>query len=152
MNPHLSYECKDITSETTRRYFDVVTLIEVLEHIPINSVDSFVSAVARYQESGGELILTVPHKNKPLQAKHYQHFNSHTLRKVIEPHYEVERMGFFDKRARIFTRLINSLLGNRLFLLNNRSLLDALFNVYRKHFLVCSEANCGRIGLVGRKK
>jgi len=153
MNPALSFECIDICSQRAAMgTFDVVTLVEVLEHIPVESVDDFLSAIASYQELGGRLVLTTPHKNKPVQVKHYQHFDGAALRKLLEPHYEVERMVFFDKMTRIFNRLMSSFLGNSLFILNNHFLLDILFNIYRKHFLICSEARCGRICLVGRKK
>jgi len=153
MNPDLNYECLDICSErAVNQNFDVVTLVEVLEHIPVESVNDFVYSLASCQKPGSRLILTVPHKNKPVQVKHYQHFDSATLRKVVEPYYEVEHIVFFDKMTHIFSRLISGLLGNSFFILNNRVLLDALFNIYRRYFLVCNEARCGRMCLVGRKR
>jgi SAM-dependent methyltransferase len=153
MNPDLNYECLDICSErAVNQTFDVVTLVEVLEHIPTELVYDFVSALARYQKPGGRLILTVPHKNKALQLKHYQHFNSKMLKEILEPYFKIDRMMFFDKNSRVFGRISNTLLANRFFILNNLFLLDAIFNIYRKHFLVCSESCCGRICIVGRKK
>jgi 2-polyprenyl-3-methyl-5-hydroxy-6-metoxy-1,4-benzoquinol methylase len=152
LNPNLNFECVDICANEQRRdCFTVLTLIEVLEHIPVNSVNNFVLAIAGYQKPGGRLVLTVPHKNKAVQAKHYQHFNRETLTKIIEPYYHIERMLFFDKRSRVFHRIMNGLLGNRFFVLNNRFLLKLLYRTYRKHFFFCSEAKCGRICLVGRK-
>lgn len=153
LNPNLNFECIDICADKQRRdCFTVLTLIEVLEHIPVDSVNNFVSAIAGYQKPGGRLVLTVPHKNKPVQAKHYQHFNRETLTKIIEPYYHIERMLFFDKRSRVFHRIMNGLLGNRFFVLNNRFLLKLLYRTYRKHFFFSSEAKCERICMLGRKK
>jgi len=153
MNPDLDYACADICSqEEPPESFDVVTLIEVLEHIPVEDVDDFVSAFSRYVKPDGRLILTVPHTNKSVQAKHYQHFDSESLTKVVEPYYKVERVLFFDKKSRVFGRIMNSVLGNWLFILNNRFLLDFLYRTYRKYYFFCSEAKCSRICLVGRKK
>jgi len=153
LNPNLNFECRDICTDKHRQdSFTVATVIEVLEHIPVESIEDFIVGLADFQESGGRLILTVPHKNKAVQAKHYQHFDRETLIKFFEPYYHIERMLFFDKRSRVFRRIMNGLLGNRFFVLNNRFLLNLLYHTYRKHFFFSSEAECERICMLGRKK
>lgn len=153
LNPTLNFECMDICAgKQSQDSFAVVTLIEVLEHIPVQAVKDFVGGLADFQEAGGRLILTVPHKNKAVQAKHYQHFDGKSLKKVLEPHYEIERTLFFDKSSRLFDGITNRLLGNRFFILNNRFLLDLLYHTYRKHCFFCNETKCRRICLVARKK
>ena len=153
LNPQIDFECRDICDDNNKQtVFDAVTLLEVLEHIPVESVDAFVRSVSKFQNSGGRLILTVPHKNKTVQSKHYQHFDSSALRKIVEPYYEIKRMIFFDKKSRIFSRIINGLLENRFFILNNRLLLDLLWGAYRKHFFICGEKECGRVCVVCRKR
>lgn len=153
LNPNLNFECRDICVDKHRQdSFTVATVIEVLEHIPVESIEDFIVGLADFQESGGRLILTVPHKNKTVQAKHYQHFDGESLKKVLGPHYEIERTLFFDMSSRLFDGIINRLLGNRFFILNNRFLLDLLYHTYRKHCFFCNEAKCRRICLVGRKK
>lgn len=153
MNPDLNYKCADICSDESQlKSFDVVTLVEVLEHIPIDSVSDFVSAFARLNKPGGRLLLTVPHKNKRLQVKHYQHFNSKTLMKILEPYYRVEQMLFLDKRSIVFGYMASRLLGNRFFVLNNTLLLDLFYRTYRKWFFLCREGKCGRICVKARRK
>lgn len=153
MNPSLNYKCLNINSKRTlNQTFDVLTLVEVLEHIPVESVNDFVHSLSDCQKSGGRLILTVPHKNKRTLTKHYQHFDSASLIKVVEPCYKLERIVFIDKITRICSRLISCLLGNSFFILNNRIMLDALFNIYRRYFLICNESHCGRILLIGRRR
>lgn len=153
MNPNLDYECVDICSqEKSREVFDIVTLIEVLEHIPVSEVDGFVSSLSKYLKKGGKLLMTVPHRNKPVQYKHYQHFSGDSLINVLKPYFDIVKLIFFDKKSKILGRLINYALCNRLFVLNNQSLLDMFFSYYLKHLLYCDEANCGRIFVEGRKK
>lgn len=153
INPHIHYECIDICSSSyIDRVYDVVTLIEVLEHIEIDQVDDFISACANHLGSNGRLILTVPHKNKPLQAKHCQHFDSIRIRKILTEYFEIDRIVFFDKMSTIWARLIAPLFGNSLYILNNRCLLRPLYGIYQKFFFWCNEENCGRICVIARKK
>jgi len=153
MNPHLDFECIDICADKLQQpAFDVVTLLEVLEHIPVDFVDDFVRAFADFQKSGGRLILTVPHKNKTLPTKHCQHFDSATLQKLLQPTYEIERIIFIDKTTRLFGRILHLLLANRFFILSNRCLLDLLYRIYRSRFFSCAELQCNGICLVARKK
>lgn len=153
MNPELNYRCADICSDKLPlQSFDIVTLVEVLEHIPVKSVSNFVNAFARLNKPGGRLLLTVPHKNKGLQVKHFQHFDSITLRRILEPHYEIEKIVFIDKLSRITGRILHPLLENRFFILNNRPLLDLMFRIYRRHLFFCDEKTCGRLFVSGRKK
>ncbi|MFQ5769603.1 MAG: class I SAM-dependent methyltransferase [bacterium] len=153
MNPSLSYACINIdTKQAGKENFDVVTLIEVLEHIPIDSVTDFVTAFAATQKPNGRLVLTVPHKNNPIQVKHFQHFDTVTLKMVLEHHYDIERMVFFDKRGGVFRRIVGNLIGNRFFILNNRRLLNFIYKIYKRHLLICKESECRRILVVGRRR
>jgi SAM-dependent methyltransferase len=153
LNPGLDYMHADICSDESQlKSFDVVTLVEVLEHIPLDSVSDFVSAFAGLNRPGGRLLLTVPHKNKQLQEKHFQHFDSVTLRKTLEPYYEIERLIYFDRLSRFLRHGIYPFLENRLFILNNRFLLDLFFSMYRKYFFLCCEEKCGRLCVIGRRK
>ena len=153
LNPNISYECLDICSASNINHvYDVAILIEVLEHIKINQVYDFIAACANYLGSNGRLILTVPHKNKPLQAKHCQHFDSIRIRKILTEYFEIDRIVFFDKMSTIWARLIAPLFGNSLYILNNRCLLRLLYGIYQKFFFWCNEENCGRICVIARKK
>jgi len=153
MNPDLNYECMDICKEkSVKQIFDVVTLVEVLEHIPIDLINDFTHNLAGFQKTGGKLIITVPHKNKSVQAKHYQNFDTVTLRKLTETYYEVENIIFFDKISPIFRRLMKGFLHNSIFILNNHFLLDTLFKIYLRHFYICDEVHCGRICFVGKRR
>lgn len=55
--------------------FEVVTVIEVLEHIPDNDVGSFLRGVEEKVSPGGFVIFSVPTKNVKLNKKHYRHYD-----------------------------------------------------------------------------
>ena len=150
MNPNIKYERKDITVESLEDRFDVATLVEVLEHIPPEQLKRFLDGVANTLERGGYLLLTVPHQNKRLQNKHYQHFTSEKIENLLNPFFKVKEAVFFDKRSKLI-RLLNLLFGNDIFILNNKHLLTALFNCYRRYFFYATEEKCGRILMMCEK-
>lgn len=59
--------------------FDVVTCIEVLEHIPDDEIESFLTGVWNCVKEGGTLIITVPSTAIPLRSKHYRHYTKEAL-------------------------------------------------------------------------
>ena len=152
LNTHLHYQCLDIVTEKYNGpLFDVLTLIEVLEHIPKDKVGNFILACSCYLKPAGKLIVTVPHCNKPLILKHYQHFNSTMVTKLLDKYFKIEKIIYFDKKSRLF-RLIDKLLANSLFVLNNQLLLNCIFRIYRKYFFFCQERNCGRVCIQASKR
>jgi len=151
--PGPEFVCADITSELhSDDVFDVVTLVEVLEHISPTELPLFVKALARYHRKGGRLIITVPHINKQVISKHYQHFTGEMLATVVGDLYEVEEMIFFDKQSRFLGRVVSHLLVNRFFVLNSQPVLDFVYRIYKKFLFETGESVCGRICLVGRKR
>ncbi|MEJ5211144.1 MAG: class I SAM-dependent methyltransferase [Burkholderiales bacterium] len=156
-NPQIAYQRLDILEEEIPARFDVATLVEVIEHVPPPSLPSFMSAVARTLEDEGTLILTAPHVNVPVTKKHFQHFDSQKLRSLLEPSFEIQEFIPFDVRpacSRLMW-LLDSLLGPKgnLVLLRNGRLLNGLYNLYLRKFLIAkSESECERIAVVARKR
>ncbi len=83
-NPELEFLQIDIVKETIDSKYDLLTLIEVFEHIPPEEADNFVKSLHGMMNDNGILLLTVPHKNKRVSAKHYQHFDSALLRHYFD--------------------------------------------------------------------
>jgi len=59
--------------------FDVVTCIEVLEHIPDHEIESFLTGLWNCVKCGGTLVITVPSAVIPLSTKHYRHYTEESL-------------------------------------------------------------------------
>lgn len=87
LNPTADYDTVDITQTHSIGRFDAVTLIEVIEHIQPDRLDNFLLHTSNCLASSGTVIITVPHQNVSVQAKHYQHFTSDSLRSVLNPHF-----------------------------------------------------------------
>lgn len=151
LNPGFDFIQADIVNDNLPVKYDVLTLIEVFEHIPPGDTYGFVKALHGLLNENGTLILTVPHKNKPLTSKHYQHFSSGGLKSHFEPLFEVEEEVFFEKLRHWRLFIIRRLLKNKLFILNNRRLLNRIYRTYKQNCFHADESNCGRIYLKLRK-
>lgn len=79
-NPDLEFH----VSSTTDGTFDVVTAIEVLEHVPPDQADEFIRSCVKALRPGGYLVVSVPTVNARLQSKHYRHFTLDLLRETVE--------------------------------------------------------------------
>lgn len=144
LNPGLDFRCLDIIKEPLEERFDIITLIEVFEHIPLDLAPGFAAALKPLVREGGHLIVTVPHRNIPVSRKHFQHFSAESLRNYFEPHFILEETVFLDKGSRV-VRWIKALLENRYFILIHWGIRNRLYSAYKKFFLISDEPHCGRI-------
>ena len=151
MNPHIEYKQGDINSMSLSEKFDVVTLIEVLEHIPPDQMNSFIKALSNTIGASGILLVTVPHKNQKLIEKHYQHFDSRDIKKLFEPYFIIDKTFYFDKNSKL-VRFIQRLIFNKFYIVRYQKLLSFLYSKYCKHYLVCDESSCLRLGVIMRLK
>jgi 2-polyprenyl-3-methyl-5-hydroxy-6-metoxy-1,4-benzoquinol methylase len=149
LNPGLEYRTIDVTGGSAIGTFDVVTLIEVLEHIPPARVAFFVDGLRRLMHAQSTLIVTVPHRNQAPIAKHYQHFDATSLKLAFGERFRLERLFFFDRRSAAVT-LCERLLFNRYFIIRHQRLLNYLYRRYRAKYLRCAEKDCDRMGAVFR--
>lgn len=150
MNPDLDYEVVDLLSADLTREFDIATAIEVLEHIPPDDLPAFVSSISDVLADDGQFVLTVPHENKPVQDKHYQHFSAADLESLLRPQFKKIKFVPFDKQSKVFTALELALGGRgRHFVVNSPPVVDTLWKLYRRRYLYAeSESNCRRIAAV----
>lgn len=68
----------DNVENCTKKY-DVIILCEVLEHIPDEYVNTFLSSVYEKLEDGGTLIISVPSSIRKVHKKHYRHYDKAML-------------------------------------------------------------------------
>ena len=148
MNQDLSgiaFECADITADNNFEQFDAAVLMEVFEHIPLDMADDFMRGVHGLIKSGGRLLLTVPHVNKAVEYKHFQHFTVESILAYLKHDFEVVQVVAFEKRG-LRRRLLNAMLSNRFFILNNQKILNLIFQWHQKYLFACKgEHDCQRI-------
>jgi 2-polyprenyl-3-methyl-5-hydroxy-6-metoxy-1,4-benzoquinol methylase len=148
LNPQVKFTCGDITGEHLfAERFDVITLIETLEHVRPSEIPNFVRGLRDNLKTDGALIVSVPSKNLSLNRKHYQHFNLDSLRAALKPFFTVTEHYFLNRISR-WDRLLGKLLVNRYFILNEPRLLNALYRRYEDSLLNALESDGKRICVV----
>ncbi len=153
LNPKLTFITENILQpKIIIEAFDIGILMEVLEHIPKNEVRDFLSAVSNLLCDEGLLFITVPHQNKPLEDKHFQHFSVSTLTSIIDEFFVPIEIIPFEKKT-IKKNIIDWLLINQFFILNNKKLLNFIYKYYKKKlFFVEDEMYCNRIFIIAKKR
>jgi 2-polyprenyl-3-methyl-5-hydroxy-6-metoxy-1,4-benzoquinol methylase len=143
--PAIEFIATDISARPDLGPFDTAVLMEVIEHIPPDATESFVRAARALLKRGGHLHVTVPHVNKPVEYKHFRHFTAAGIVACLEGEFEILEVIPFERRG-LRRRLLELALCNRLFVLNHRRLLDALYRWHGRHlFAAASERDCQRI-------
>lgn len=151
LNPGMEFSCLDITTSKPIEKFDLLTLIEVFEHIPLDAAHRFSESLAQLLDDDGILILTVPHQNKPVSVKHFQHFTSRSILEYFSPHFDVMEIEFLDRQSP-WVSMIRRIMFNQYFALRHWGVMNRLYAVYKKWFLVTDEKSCGRIFLKLKKR
>lgn len=99
--------------------------------------------------------MTVPHKNVNVIDKHYQHFNSDMLEKLLVPYFDNIKYIFFDIISSKIIGLLQRLIGGKgdFFILTNKKVLTLFYNIYINHYLYTNdEKKAGRIAVICQKK
>lgn len=150
MNSNLDFVCADITENDFNNKYDAMTLIETLEHIPLDSVDNFIKSISKLIKQNGYLIITVPSDNCGLDSHHFQNFNKKLLESYLNKYFKIENLYFLNKFSRTVT-MISKILTNKYFILNNRYLLNKIFKFYYRNCLITDNKNARRICAVCKK-
>ena len=148
-NPTLDIHAGDVANQRVSNVADVVTLVEVLEHIPIDEVFAFVKGIRNHIKKDGVLILTVPSTNVPTNKKHFQHFDRQTIEEALSPFFTIHTCTYLNKVG-FLSRLIQIMLCNRYFLLNHAALKQILYRIYQRHCTVASSQEGARLCVVAK--
>jgi hypothetical protein len=92
----------------------------------------------------------VPSNNRPVQAKHYRHFDLPSLCDSLAPAFEVEQHFFLNQHGWM-TAAIRFAMTNRLFVLNEPHMALLLYRLYQRFLAQSSEKRCRRLAVVCRK-
>ncbi|MEE3046236.1 MAG: class I SAM-dependent methyltransferase [Pseudomonadota bacterium] len=141
------FRCVDIHDLPAQEY-DSGSLVEVFEHIPPAEGQKFIEGVARSLKIGAHLFITVPSTEKPLEKKHYRHFDFNNLQLCFGDHFEMIDCFGFEKHSTI-SKILSKVLMNRFIFIETP---------WTSRFLVRQMAKkskelrgCGRICLIMRK-
>lgn len=97
--PHIRFDVQDAKQAGfPDASFDLVVSIEVIEHIPIPEVPAFLLEIRRLLKPGGVVVLTTPTPNRPLDEKHFQHFDENIMRGYLtDAGFEVREVAGFGQ-------------------------------------------------------
>jgi len=151
MNSDIEFYQLDIINNNFKMKCDLVTLIEVFEHVPLESCDSFIKAIAKLLNTNGQIHLTVPHVNVPVSYKHFQHFDLDLLKKYFEKYFDIEEVQYIQRNS-FFLKIMTKLFSNNLYIINNNKLNNLYYKFYKKYCFNTNEDKCERIYLKLRKK
>jgi hypothetical protein len=95
--------------------------------------------------------MTVPHSNKPVEAKHYRHFTVKSLSDVLFNYFDIVEVIPFEK-IDSRKKVIDWILTNNFFILNNNKLGNLIYNYYKSNlFFAFDEKNCQRLFVKAKK-
>lgn len=141
----LEQEVKDLEPNV----YDSASLVEVAEHIPPDSLPCFLDDVANALRKNGHLLVTVPSVEKPLQAKHYQHFSFNSLQDYASDRFEVIAISGFEQHTAL-SKLLHLLMYRTSMRIETPASARVMVRALgRLHSL---QNRCGRIFAVLRKK
>ena len=63
--------------------FDVISVIETLEHISDEETPQVITTIKRLLRHGGHLVVSVPAATIPVHTKHYRHYTINLLKKTL---------------------------------------------------------------------
>jgi len=114
--------------------YDLISLIEVLEHIPNDFVDSFMTQVLKLIKKDGYFIISVPTTAIPLNKKHYRHYDEQLLSEHVESNGNIELVA--EKRIYQASSTLNffvRLLNNRIWSVNSKYILNKFWQWHLKN-------------------
>lgn len=126
------FEVKDIFD--LQKQYDLVTLIEVLEHIPDEFIQNFINQVLHLVKINGYFIISVPTTVQKLHPKHYRHYDESLLDKHLNNTENFELL----KEERIykvtkFSKFLLKQLHNKRWTINSKFLLNYFWKWHLKN-------------------
>jgi 2-polyprenyl-3-methyl-5-hydroxy-6-metoxy-1,4-benzoquinol methylase len=151
LNPHIEFEVQDIIMECkVKEKYDVIFLIEVVEHIEPNVLKEFISNSIDHLRVGGHIFLTTPSTNKKISKKHFQHFTMNGLVDLLGPKIDILENHYLHNIDKRFSWLL-TILYNKYYILNYKPLLNWIFSYYCKNYFEDNSGNGHRLYIKGIK-
>ncbi len=135
-NPGTEFFVQDLKNLDLPRKFDLVILMEVLEHFIPGDIPAILSSLSGVLNDDGKLLITVPTVNIRMPEKHYQHFTRESLGDTLKPYFAMEEVTGYARRGFV-KRLFNLFksLGNLFYpFRKDAALARRYFTFYRRFY------------------
>lgn len=130
INPHGKFTCGSIFDH--HEFYDFISMVEVLEHIPDNQIDDFLSTLKKNMHKESKLIITVPSNLRKVHKKHYRHYDKDLLSKqLLRNGFHIERIDncYCETKISIF---LTKLISNSFYTINNSHIKKLLISLVLK--------------------
>lgn len=150
-HPHIEF--RQINASQIKEKFDVVTAIEVLEHIPDVNVSEFLKILEKKVDKNGRIILSVPTVVVPVSQKHYRHYDIHLFRKQLKEsgaELKIENVEYVYKSS-TFLKLYSKLTQNKFWIIEFKPFRNFMWKLVKSRYSKASEKNGEEMILVLKK-
>lgn len=117
--------------------FDVVTAVEVLEHISTTDLDQLETVFKGILTTKGHLLVCVPTTLRPTQEQHYRHYDLTTLTNQLS-RFELVRYVYCHKLC-VLETMLRRILSNRWWHLRESLVQQKIFSLYKRTTRKASE-------------
>lgn len=129
--------------------FELIILMEVIEHIPPNNLPEFIKEISSRMQKGAYLLICVPSTNTPVHPKHYKHFDINSLKILIPERLDIRNVLYIGSNC-LYVKVLKQiymLLG----FFNIQKLKERLFSYYRRKYMLTSYNECRHIMILCQK-
>lgn len=142
-NTNKNTEFLEMDAKYLNGEFDLVTAIEVLEHISDEDVCAFLNTIANHVRVGGKVIISVPTTVVPLHKKHYRHYNIMLLEEQLKQSMsglKIIEVNYVYKEDFLF-KIMFKLKHNRFWFINIKLFQRLIWNYVIKKLRFASDTN-----------
>lgn len=155
--PKCRFDICDLTNLSYQEDFDIITMLEVLEHIHPSKISLVVENIRQALKTNGRFILSVPTTKLSQDKKHYQHFTLDSLMELIGTGFFLEFVMGHLKIGRAWRRFLSlKKWAELMWPLRNKPLVRIFIcyveGFYKKHLESCCVEEAGRLIAIFRKK
>jgi len=151
-HPDIEFHCAD--ADQLKEEFDVVTAIEVLEHVPDEQVTNFLKILEKRIKESGKIIISVPTTVLPVSEKHYRHYTLEIFKQQLENskiNLEIEHVEYVYKSSSLL-KLYSKLTQNKLWIIEIRPLRNFVWRMVKSKFTIANEGNGEEMIVILKKK
>ncbi|MFV8281337.1 class I SAM-dependent methyltransferase [Christiangramia marina] len=151
-HPDIEFHCAD--ANQLKEEFDVVTAIEVLEHVPDEQVTNFLKILEKRLIESGKIIISVPTTVLPVSEKHYRHYTLEILKQQLENskiNLEIEHVEYVYKSSSLL-KLYSKLTQNKLWIIEIRPLRNFVWRMVKSKYTIANEGNGEEMIVILKKK
>ncbi|WP_026915726.1 class I SAM-dependent methyltransferase [Christiangramia portivictoriae] len=151
-HPDIEFHCTD--ANQLKEEFDVVTAIEVLEHVPDEQVTNFLIILEKRIKESGKIIISVPTTVLPVSEKHYRHYTLEILEQQLENaniNLEIKHVEYVYKSSYLL-KLYSKLTQNKFWIIDIKPLRNFIWRLVKAKYSKATKENGEELVLILTKK